>query len=209
MNEFKSEVELLSALHHSNLVQCYGYCKSPMCIIMEFLPSNLFDFIHMQKVDASLLIQFAFDIARGMVYLHSQNIIHRDLKSSNLLLDKHLNVKIADLGIAREASFTQTMTTIGTVAWTAPEILRHDVYNQQADVYSYAIVLWEMITSKVPFEGIPPMNAGILVASNQLRPEIPPDCDPDLRHLVTWCWQEDPNKRPTFDSILAYLTANF
>jgi hypothetical protein len=53
------------------------------------------------------------------------------------------------------------------------------------------------------------MNAGILVASNQLRPEIPQDCDPDLRHLVTWCWQEDPNKRPTFDAILAYLTANF
>lgn len=217
INEFKSEVALLGNLRHPNLVTCFGYCLSPMCIVMEFLPGNLYDFIHTQKsetgesqkVDPTLLLQFAFDIARGMQYLHSQNIIHRDLKSSNLLLDKHLNVKIADLGIAREATHTQTMTTIGTVAWTAPEILRHDSYNSQADVYSYAIVLWELFTGKIPFSGIPPMNAGILVASNQLRPELPADIDPDWRHLVTWCWSEDPNKRPNFDAIIAYLTANF
>jgi len=144
-----------------------------------------------------------------MLYLHSQNIIHRDLKSSNLLLDKHLNVKVADLGIAREASLTQTMTTIGTVAWTAPEILRHDPYNQQADVYSYGVVLWECITGKVPYDGIPPMNAGIMVAAHQLRPEIPADCDADWKHLMTWCWQEDPSKRPTFEVIISYLTNKF
>ncbi|EGG14697.1 Kelch repeat-containing protein [Cavenderia fasciculata] len=251
MNEFKAEVELLGSLQHPNLVNCYGYCVNPMCIVMEFLPTgNLFDLIHSRenKMDSTLLLQFAFDIARGMQHLHSRSmktknekkkrkkkkeegrkkkmkkifqstkilirvyhldIIHRDLKSSNLLLDKHFNIKIADLGIARETSFTQTMTTIGTVAWTAPEILRHDSYNQKADVYSYAIVLWELLTGEEPYAGIPPMNAGILVASKELRPELPDNCDPNWKKLVVWCWQEDQNKRPSFTDITKYLTNTF
>eukprot|EP01133_Synstelium_polycarpum_P010264 gene10264-11971_t len=212
MNEFKAEVELLGSLQHPNLVNCYGYCLSPMCIVMEYLPTgNLFDLIHSRenKLDTTLILQFAYDIARGMQHLHSRNIIHRDLKSSNLLLDKHFNVKIADLGIARETSFTQTMTTIGTVAWTAPEILRHESYNHKADVYSYGIVIWELLTGQEPYEGIPPMNAGILVASKELRPELPENCDPNWKKLVVWCWAEDPNKRPSFIEVTDYLTKNF
>ncbi|GAM20267.1 hypothetical protein SAMD00019534_034420 [Acytostelium subglobosum LB1] len=213
MNEFKAEVELLGSLQHPNLVNCYGYCLNPMCIVMEFLPTgNLFDLIHSNRenrLDSTLILQFAYDIARGMQHLHSRNIIHRDLKSSNLLLDKHYNIKIADLGIARETSFTQTMTTIGTVAWTAPEILRHESYNHKADVYSYGIVLWELLTGEEPYAGIPPMNAGILVASKALRPELPDTCDPNWRKLVVWCWAEDPNKRPTFTDITNYLTKTF
>ncbi|EGC34101.1 hypothetical protein DICPUDRAFT_94884 [Dictyostelium purpureum] len=212
MTEFKAEVELLGSLQHPNLVTCYGYSLNPMCIVMEFLPTgNLFELIHSkeQKLDSALILQIAFDIARGMAHLHSRNIIHRDLKSSNLLMDKHFNIKIADLGIARETSFTQTMTTIGTVAWTAPEILRHENYNQKADVYSYGIVLWELLTGEEPYEGIPPMNAGILVASKGLRPELPENCDPNWKKLVVWCWSEDPNKRPSFEEVTNYLTKTF
>ncbi|KYR01119.1 Kelch repeat-containing protein [Tieghemostelium lacteum] len=212
MNEFKSEVELLGTLQHPNLVTCYGYSLNPMCIVMEFLPTgNLFELIHARehKLDSTLILQFAFDIARGMQHLHSRSIIHRDLKSSNLLLDKHFNVKIADLGIARETSFTQTMTTIGTVAWTAPEILRHESYNQKADVYSYAIVIWELLTGEEPYAGMPAMNAGILVASKELRPELPENCDPNWKKLVSMCWAEDPNKRPSFEDITNYLTKTF
>ncbi|KAF2073936.1 hypothetical protein CYY_004760 [Polysphondylium violaceum] len=212
MNEFKAEVELLGSLQHPNLVTCYGYTINPMCILMEYLPTgNLFDLIHSreQKLDSALILQFAFDIARGMQHLHTRNIIHRDLKSSNLLLDKHFNIKIADLGIARETSFTQTMTTIGTVAWTAPEILRHESYNQKADVYSFGIVIWELLTGQEPYEGIPPMNAGILVASKELRPELPENCDANWKKLVVWCWTEDPNKRPSFEEITNYLTKTF
>ncbi|KAM9973039.1 hypothetical protein ACTFIR_012410 [Dictyostelium discoideum] len=218
IQEFKAEVELLGSLQHPNLVTCYGYSLNPMCIVMEFLPSgNLFELIHSKpseqqqsiKLDSTLILAIAFDIARGMQHLHTRNIIHRDLKSSNLLMDKHFNIKIADLGIARETSFTQTMTTIGTVAWTAPEILRHESYNQKADVYSYAIVLYELLTGEEPYQGIPPMNAGILVASKGLRPELPDNCDPNWKKLVVWCWSEDPNKRPSFEEITNYLTKTF
>jgi serine/threonine protein kinase len=99
-----------------------GYCHEQRCIVMEFLPHNLYDFIHEQPepIAPDLLLQIASDIVRGIKYLHSQRIIHRDLKSSNLLLDKHLNVKVGDLGISRVVSLTNTMTTIGTIAWTAP-----------------------------------------------------------------------------------------
>ncbi|GAM20176.1 hypothetical protein SAMD00019534_033510 [Acytostelium subglobosum LB1] len=212
MTEFKAEVELLGTLQHPNLVACYGYCLNPMCIVMEYLPTgNLYDLIHSRdkQLDSALILQFAFEIARGMQFLHSRNIIHRDLKSSNLLLDKHFNIKIADLGIARETTFTQTMTTIGTVAWTAPEILRHESYNNKADVYSYALVLWELLSGEEPYAGIPAMNAGILVASKGLRPDIPEKCDPNWKKLVVWCWAEDPNKRPSFEEITTYLTKTF
>lgn len=84
-----------------------------------------------------------------MIYLHQNNIIHRDLKSFNILLDENLNVKVADFGIARVKSNTSTMTTAGTVAWTSPEILRHETYNEKSDVYSFAIVLWEMLSEYV------------------------------------------------------------
>lgn len=162
-----------------------GYCHEQRCIVMEFLPHNLYDFIHEQTepIAPDLLLQIASDIVRGIKYLHSQRIIHRDLKSSNLLLDKHLNVKVGDLGISRVVSLTNTMTTIGTIAWTAPgiyfllslpftllppcsflrdffpvphtsfsEILRHEPYDERADIYSFSIVLFELCTRRIPYE---------------------------------------------------------
>jgi len=182
-----------------------------MCLVMDYLPNNLNSVTssYQGKLDPDLLLQFATDIADGMKYLHSKNIIHRDLKTFNILLDKHLNVKIADLGIARQKTETSTMTTIGTVAWTAPEILRHVPYNEKADVYSYAIVLWECVTGKVTYENMEAVNAGIAVVSQQLRPPLPPDLDPSWSKLIVWCWSDDPHKRPDFTQVLAYLAESF
>jgi len=210
LKEFKSEVELLSSIsYHPNLVTLFGHCISPQCIVMEFLPWDLFGLIQSIKIDQQLLFQFAEDIASGMSHLHRCNIIHRDLKSSNILLNKHLNVKIADLGIARQKSVTSTMTTIGTVAWTAPEILRHEPYNEKCDVYSYAIVIWEMITAKIPYDDMTAMNAGIAVASKQLRPIIPDETDEEWARLMQLCWEENPDERLTFEQVLEYLKQTF
>eukprot|EP01098_Paradermamoeba_levis_P001584 TRINITY_DN11859_c0_g1_i1.p1 TRINITY_DN11859_c0_g1~~TRINITY_DN11859_c0_g1_i1.p1 ORF type:complete len:105 (+),score=33.08 TRINITY_DN11859_c0_g1_i1:128-442(+) len=97
------------------------------------------------------------------------------------------------------------MTTIGTIAWTAPEILRHETYDEKCDVYSFGIVLWEMITHQIPFDNMNPMEAGIAVASQGLRPTIPTGCDENWKNLMTKCWSEDPKQRPSFLDILVLL----
>jgi N-acetylneuraminic acid mutarotase len=208
IKDFKSEVELLSQLKHPNLVTFLGYCLEPNAIVMEYLPQNLHDYLieNRSKLESQQLLDFAYDIARGMEYLHRNSIIHRDLKSFNILLDENLNVKIADFGIARVKSNTSTMTTTGTIAWTAPEILRHEPYNEKSDVYSYAIVLWEIVSEgEIPFDSEDfqsPMEAGIAVAMGQLRPPLPQDTDANWAALIEKCWKEDPASRPSFTEIM-------
>lgn len=207
IKDFKSEVELLSQLKHPNLVTFLGYCLEPNAIVMEYLPQNLHDYLieNRSKLESQQMIDFAYDIARGMEYLHRNSIIHRDLKSFNILLDENLNVKIADFGIARVKTNTSTMTTTGTIAWTAPEILRHEAYNEKSDVYSYAIVLWEILSEgEIPFddEFQSPMEAGIAVATGQIRPRMPKDSDSNWVSLIERCWKEDPAARPSFTEIM-------
>jgi hypothetical protein len=210
MKDFKSEVELLSQLKHPNLVTFLGYCLEPNAIVMEYLPQNLHDYLieNRGKCESQQMIDFAYDIARGMEYLHRNSIIHRDLKSFNILLDENLNVKIADFGIARVKTNTSTMTTTGTIAWTAPEILRHEAYNEKSDVYSYAIVLWEIVTEgDIPFEDEfqSPMEAGIAVATGQIRPSLPSHTDSNWVSLLEKCWKEDPASRPSFAEIMELI----
>lgn len=207
IKDFKSEVELLSQLKHPNLVTFLGYCLEPNAIVMEYLPQNLHDYLieNRGRLESQQMIDFAYDIARGMEYLHRNSIIHRDLKSFNILLDENLNVKIADFGIARVKTNTSTMTTTGTIAWTAPEILRHEAYNEKSDVYSYAIVLWEVLSEgEIPFDDDfqSPMEAGIAVATGQIRPKIPRDSDSNWVSLIERCWKEDPAARPSFTDIM-------
>ena len=207
IKDFKSEVELLSQLKHPNLVTFLGYCLEPNAIVMEYLPQNLHDYLieNRGRLESQQMIDFAYDIARGMEYLHRNSIIHRDLKSFNILLDENLNVKIADFGIARVKTNTSTMTTTGTIAWTAPEILRHEAYNEKSDVYSYAIVLWEILSEgEIPFddEFQSPMEAGIAVATGQIRPRLPRDSDPNWVSLIERCWKEDPSARPSFTELM-------
>jgi len=120
-------------------------------------------------------------------------------------LDNNHNVKIADFGIARRKTDDYTMTTRGTIAWTAPEVLRHETYDEKSDVFSFGIVLWEMITGSIPFEGMDPIQAGIAVATGKLRPEIPVDCNKDWAAVIQKCWKENPAERPSFDQIMTTL----
>jgi len=183
-----------------------GYCENPYFIVMEYLLDNLHDYLQKQKKkDLKELIHFAYDIAKGINYLHKKHILHRDLKSFNILLDSNNNIKIADFGVARRKTDDYTMTTRGTIAWTAPEVLRHEVYDEKSDVYSYGIVLWEMITAEIPYDGMDPIQAGIAVASGKLRPPIQKDCNKDWAALMQRCWKENPSERPAFDEIMAVL----
>jgi len=149
-----------------------------------------------------------------MAYLHDvANIIHRDLKSHNLLVDENWNVKVCDFGLSRKIEDQLsdiTMTSCGTPCWTAPEVLRNEKYSNKCDVYSFAICLWECCSREDPFPGLTPFQIIIEVGDKKLRLPAPKGCNESFAILMGNCWKEDPNERPTFDNIIMELeTFNF
>ncbi|KAL7094881.1 hypothetical protein ACP275_11G132600 [Erythranthe tilingii] len=176
---FGREVAMLSRVQHKNLVKFIGACKEPVMVIVTelLLGGTLRKYLlnlRPRCLDMRVAIGFALDIARGMECLHSHGIIHRDLKPENLLLTAdHKTIKLADFGLAREESLTEMMTAeTGTYRWMAPELystvtLRHGEkkhYNHKVDAYSFAIVLWELIHNKLPFEGMSNLQAAYAAA---------------------------------------------
>uniref|UniRef100_A0A7N0UDN1 non-specific serine/threonine protein kinase n=1 Tax=Kalanchoe fedtschenkoi TaxID=63787 RepID=A0A7N0UDN1_KALFE len=165
--EFSQEVAILREVHHKNVVRFIGaYTKAPnFCIVTEYMSGgSLYDFLHKNHHDLRLhqLLRFAIDICKGMTYLHQNNIIHRDLKTANLLLDANKVVKVADFGVARFQNQGGVMTAeTGTYRWMAPEVINHQPYNHKADIFSFAIVLWEIVTAKVPYDKMTPLQAAL------------------------------------------------
>lgn len=211
---FAKEVGLISSLKHPNIVSCYGACTShgmdKNCMVMEFVPSSLTGLLRQGPLDVLQVLSIAKGIACGMCYLHKQNIIHRDLKPSNILIDAHLTPKIADFGVSRASDGTQTMTGIGTPLYMAPEMLATKKYGEKVDVYAFALIVVQMFTRTKLFAELlkhePPLRIAFRVVTNQLRPEIPPQCPPALAGLVRNCWSQDPTLRPSFAAIVAELT---
>ncbi|CAJ1948414.1 unnamed protein product [Sphenostylis stenocarpa] len=219
-NRFAREVNMMSRVHHENLVKFIGACKDPlMVIVTEMLPGlslrRYLITIRPKQLELYVAIKFALDIARAMDWLHANGIIHRDLKPDNLLLtENQKSIKLADFGLAREESVTEMMTAeTGTYRWMAPELystvtLRQGEkkhYNNKVDVYSFGIVLWELLTNRMPFEGMSNLQAAYAAAFKQERPNLPEDISPDLAFIIQSCWVEDPNMRPSFNQIIRML----
>ncbi|XP_068658635.1 serine/threonine-protein kinase STY46-like isoform X1 [Aristolochia californica] len=208
--EFAQELMILREVRHKNIVQFIGACtKLPeLCIVTEFMPGgSLYDFLHKNHnvLELSLLLRFAVDICKGMEYLHRNDIIHRDLKTANLLMDTNNVVKVADFGVARFQNQGGVMTAeTGTYRWMAPEVINHQPYDQKADVFSFAIVLWELVTAKIPYENLTPLQAALGVRQG-LRPDLPKNAHPKLVEVMQRCWEEDPSQRPSFTELTAEL----
>ncbi|XP_042440478.1 serine/threonine-protein kinase STY17-like [Zingiber officinale] len=208
--EFNQEVEILRKVHHNNVVSFIGACTMPneFCIVTEYMTGgNLYDYLHKDHMTLELpqLLKFAIDICKGMDYLHENNIIHRDLKTANLLMDANNVVKVADFGVARFQNEEGIMTAeTGTYRWMAPEVINHQLYDHKADVFSFAIVLWELATSRVPYEKMSPLQAALGVRQG-LRPDPPNHMHPRLQDLMQRCWDSIPGKRPSFKEITGEL----
>ncbi|KAK9051906.1 hypothetical protein SSX86_028534 [Deinandra increscens subsp. villosa] len=209
--EFAQEVYIMRKIRHKNVVQFIGACTEPssLCIVTEFMSGgSVYDYLHKQKgtFKIPILLKVAIDISRGMNYLHQNNIIHRDLKAANLLMDENDVVKVADFGVARVKAQTGVMTAeTGTYRWMAPEVIEHKPYDLKADVFSFGIVLWELLTGKLPYEYLTPVQAAIGVVQKGLRPTIPKNTQPKLAELLVKCWQKDPSLRPNFSEIIDIL----
>ncbi|XP_077231320.1 serine/threonine-protein kinase STY46-like [Tasmannia lanceolata] len=209
--EFAQEIYIMRKVRHKNIVQFIGACTKPpsLCIIIEYMSGgSVYDFLHKQKGVFKLpsLLKVAIDVSKGMNYLHQNNIIHRDLKAANLLMDENEVVKVADFGVARVQSQSGVMTAeTGTYRWMAPEVIEHKPYDHKADVFSFGIVLWELLTGKLPYKYLTPLQAAVGVVQKGLRPTIPMHTHPKLEELLERCWQHDPTSRPDFSEIIVIL----
>ncbi|XP_074373003.1 serine/threonine-protein kinase STY46-like [Apium graveolens] len=209
--EFAQEVFILRKVRHKNVVQFIGACtRSPrLCIVTEFMSGgSVYDFLHKQKgfFKFPAILKVAIDVSKGMNYLHQNNIIHRDLKAANLLMDENEVVKVADFGVARVQSQSGVMTAeTGTYRWMAPEVIEHKPYDHKADIFSFGIVLWELLTGKVPYENLTPLQAAVGVVQKGIRPIIPTRTHPLIVELLEKCWQQDPSLRPEFSEIIMIL----
>ncbi|VFQ95662.1 unnamed protein product [Cuscuta campestris] len=190
-----------------------GMPSNICCVVVEYLPGGaLKSYLiknRRKKLAFKVVVQIALDLARGLSYLHSQKIVHRDVKTENMLLDKTRTVKIADFGVARvEASNPNDMTgETGTLGYMAPEVLNGSPYNRKCDVYSFGICLWEIYCCDMPYPDLSFSEVTSAVVRQNLRPDIPRCCPNSLANVMKRCWDANADKRPEMDEVVSMLEA--
>ncbi|CAE7037753.1 unnamed protein product [Symbiodinium sp. CCMP2592] len=227
-DELLHEVETLSAIRHPDLVLFLGACldmSGPLACVMEYMPGgDLENFFKLKRQkhqvpdwhpNVARVAQWACAVARALSFLHERTepIVHRDLKPMNLLLTKHLDVKVADLGISRvlEAASARdgyTMTGgVGTLRYMAPEVVRQEQYCEKADIYAFALILYFLSSGRQPFHHMsadPDVILKDFLAGKEPRPCIA-ECQPKLRRLVEASWHIEQTSRPSAQAMLNEL----
>ena len=220
MEDFQHEIEIMAQLRGPNIIQLYGASyKAPYRIVMELMPKgSLFHMLHSKtELPWAQREQIALDIAYGLSFLHSHKpfpIIHRDLKSLNVLLDDHFKAKLSDFGLATVKAETNSVSKVGqsqaagTLAWMAPELFKpKGVCNKETDMYSYGMTLWELSSRELPFKNARSPELIPLWVGQGEREEIPKETPPYFGKLITFCWDAQAAKRPTADQAIENLKA--
>uniref|UniRef100_A0A3P9NYL0 Mitogen-activated protein kinase kinase kinase n=1 Tax=Poecilia reticulata TaxID=8081 RepID=A0A3P9NYL0_POERE len=206
----ETDIKHLRKLKHPNIISFKGVCtQAPCyCIIMEYCAQGqLYEVLRAgRKVTPRLLVDWATGIAGGMNYLHLHKIIHRDLKSPNVLVTHNDTVKISDFGTSKELSDKSTkMSFAGTVAWMAPEVIRNEPVSEKVDIWSFGVVLWELLTGEIPYKDVDSSAIIWGVGSNSLHLPVPSTCPDGFKILMKQTWQGKPRNRPSFRQILLHL----
>jgi len=215
--EFHVERRQLARVRHPNIIALYGVCTDPcILLIMEFAEcGSLYKVLHQMKpapvYNAGHAISWSAQCARGVAYLHALKpmpLIHRDLKSPNLLLvNQGLTLKICDFGTACDKSTVMTNMK-GSAAWMAPEVFEGNTYTEKCDVFSWGIILWEMLTRRLPFEEIGGNDLRVLWAIHtDQRPPPIAGCPDPLHNLMAVAWHKDISVRPSMASILEEMVS--
>ncbi|KAJ4832744.1 hypothetical protein Tsubulata_026195 [Turnera subulata] len=217
--EFWREAEILSKLHHPNVVAFYGVVQDgpggTLATVAEFMVNGSLRHVLLSKdrhLDRRKKLFIAMDAAFGMEYLHSKNIVHFDLKCDNLLVNLKDPLrpicKVGDFGLSKIKRNTLVTGGVrGTLPWMAPELLNgsSSKVSEKVDVFSFGIVLWEILTGEEPYAN---MHYGAIIGgivNNTLRPPVPSFCDPEWKLLMEQCWAPDPVARPSFTEIARRL----
>lgn len=207
--EFYSELTIISRIRHPNVTLFLGVVMSPLyCLVTELVPNgSLFDLLHTKNsfLTSTQLLKVSRDICCGMAYLHENGVLHCDLKSSNILLSGNFNVKIGDFGLSTlmesPLETRKMLGCVGTHHWMAPEILRGEGFTKSADVYSFGIILWEMITQKIPHEDL---NINHIVASvgyGHKKLTIPGNIPSTIKAIIKKAWSRNVRNRPSFKQL--------
>jgi len=207
--DFLKEAQIMKKLRHPKLIQLYAVCtlEEPIYIITELMRNgSLLEYIQGKGRTMKLpqLIDMAAQIAAGMAYLESQNYIHRDLAARNVLCGENNIVKIADFGLARLIKEDEYEARVGArfpIKWTAPEAANYSKFSIKSDVWSFGILLTELVTyGRIPYPGM--TNAEVLhQVEHGYRMQCPQGCPPALYDIMLECWHKDPMKRPTFETL--------
>ncbi|XP_072117292.1 mitogen-activated protein kinase kinase kinase 13 [Mobula birostris] len=206
----ETDIKHLRKLRHPNIIAFKGVCtQAPCyCIIMEYCAhGQLYEVLRAgRKISPRLLVDWSSGIASGMNYLHLHKIIHRDLKSPNVLVTHDDAVKISDFGTSKELSDKSTkMSFAGTVAWMAPEVIRNEPVSEKVDIWSFGVVLWELLTGEVPYKDVDSSAIIWGVGSNSLHLPVPSTCPDGFKILMKQTWHSKPRNRPSFRQILLHL----
>ncbi|XAR50731.1 Non-specific serine/threonine protein kinase [Bertholletia excelsa] len=220
-DDFWNEAIKLADLHHPNVVAFYGVVLDgpggSVATVTEYMVNgSLRNALQKNErnLDKRKRLLIAMDVAFGMEYLHGKNIVHFDLKSDNLLVnlrDPHRPIcKVGDLGLSKVKCQTLISGGVrGTLPWMAPELLNgsSSLVSEKVDVFSFGIVLWELLTGEEPYADL---HYGAIIGgivSNTLRPPVPESCDPEWRSLMERCWSSETLERPSFTEIANELRA--
>jgi len=211
VEEFKKEIEIMKDLDSPYTVKLYGATTHPsLCMVMEYCANgSLYSLLKKnQSLTWDRLLSYSQDMARGMVFLHNAQIVHRDLKSLNLLVTQEFNIKVADFGLSRHVKPSNMDTfkkLCGTFAYCAPEVFNGGTCTDKSDVFSMGIVIWEFLyvamtnTYEDPYSefNISYDYSLIYQTSRGLRPNIPKDTPQLIVELYLECVNGDPESRPS------------
>ncbi|XP_033032961.1 tyrosine-protein kinase Blk [Trachypithecus francoisi] len=210
---FLGEANVMKALQHERLVRLYAVVtKEPIYIVTEYMARGcLLDFLKTDeggRLSLPRLIDMSAQIAEGMAYIEHMNSIHRDLRAANILVSEALCCKIADFGLARiiDSEYTAQEGAKFPIKWTAPEAIHFGVFTIKADVWSFGVLLMEVVTyGRVPYPGM--SNSEVIRNLERgYRMPRPETCPPELyRGVIAQCWRSRPEERPTFEFLQSVL----
>jgi serine/threonine protein kinase len=211
---FEREVRALAACHSPFVLRFVGFTtKHPFTIVTEYVPNGcLYDALRPPKgghvLTGTEKTIIGIGLAVGLRRLHEIGIVHRDMKSLNILLDHKLRPQICDFGLSRSLLDEAPMSGhVGTANWMAPELFESRRYDEKVDLYAYAMVLWELLSGHSPFSGKTSEQIEDIVCSGG-RPIAPGDTPRGLQDVISACWNRDPQRRPSLDRILSEFSSH-
>jgi len=215
MNEFKNEAGVMAGVQSQFIVQLFAITTtSPYRLVMELMPKgSLFSVLqNQQTLPWKIRYQISLDIAFGLYDLHAENILHRDLKSLNVLLDDRMRAKLTDFGLSKVKTETASNTkkenkTVGSIMWMSPELFkRQSKHTKQSDIYALGMTFWEIASRKIPYADSKGEQALVMEWIKQGEKEVVPnDCPLNYATLFKPCWENEPTKRPKLEEIIAQL----
>eukprot|EP00800_Vazella_pourtalesii_P017065 TRINITY_DN5081_c0_g1_i3.p1 TRINITY_DN5081_c0_g1~~TRINITY_DN5081_c0_g1_i3.p1 ORF type:complete len:463 (-),score=84.75 TRINITY_DN5081_c0_g1_i3:309-1697(-) len=210
IQNFLAEASVMTDLKHQNLVRLMGINIDEtgvrtICLVTEFMSKgSLIDYLRTRGravITRQNQYSFACDVAEGMGYLESRDLVHRDLAARNVLVSEDNTAKVADFGLARPELFKSDFVSNIPIKWTAPEALRKQDFSSKSDVWSYGVFMWELYSfGRVPYPRVPLNDVTKFVESGN-RMEIPDKCPDSVYQLMVTCWHAVPESRPQFQQI--------